>query len=128
MVALTHVDTHVLVWLYAGLLERFPETIRARLASDELVASPVACLELQYLFEIGRITEPARAVVAELERTVALRTSSQPLAAVVAQSLALSWTRDPFDRLIVGDALAAGAVLVTKNERIRAHVPSAVWG
>src|SRR5690606_27064265 len=39
----------------------------------------------------------------------------------------LAWTRDPFDRLIAGDALAAADRLVTKDEVIRASVELAVW-
>lgn len=38
-----------------------------------------------------------------------------------------SWTRDPFDRLIVANAKAAGAPLITKDERIRKHYRRAIW-
>ncbi len=34
---------------------------------------------------------------------------------------------DPFDRLIVANAKARNAPLVTKDERIRRHYSSAVW-
>jgi PIN domain nuclease of toxin-antitoxin system len=39
----------------------------------------------------------------------------------------LSWTRDPFDRLISAHAIVANALLVTADETIREHLPLAVW-
>ena len=39
----------------------------------------------------------------------------------------LSWTRDPFDRLIVAQASLAGAPLVTKDRMIRKHFAKAAW-
>ena len=37
------------------------------------------------------------------------------------------WVRDPFDRLIVAQAIANEAPLVTKDEKIRRHYRRAVW-
>jgi PIN domain nuclease of toxin-antitoxin system len=42
-------------------------------------------------------------------------------------ALSETWARDPFDRLIVANARARDAVLVTKDERILRHYPLAVW-
>lgn len=39
----------------------------------------------------------------------------------------LSWTRDPFDRLISAHAIVANAPLVTADEVIREHLSLAVW-
>lgn len=39
----------------------------------------------------------------------------------------LSWTRDPFDRLIAAHAIVANAPLVTADETIRENLPLAVW-
>ena len=50
-------DTHVLVWLYEGLIEKFPKTIQNKLNSLELFISPMVELELDFLHEIGRINE-----------------------------------------------------------------------
>lgn len=43
------------------------------------------------------------------------------------RALALSFTRDPFDRLIASHALAAGAELLTVDETLRANVTIARW-
>jgi hypothetical protein len=39
----------------------------------------------------------------------------------------LSWTRDPFDRLIWAQAVTAEATLVTKDQSIRRNLPLAWW-
>lgn len=39
----------------------------------------------------------------------------------------LSWTCDPFDRLISAHAIVANAPLVTADEKIREHLPLAIW-
>lgn len=39
----------------------------------------------------------------------------------------LSWTRDPFDRLISAHAIVANAPLITADETIRKHLSLAVW-
>jgi len=50
-----------------------------------------------------------------------------PAAAVCQTALTLSWTRDPFDRLISAHAIATETVLVTKDRNIREHVSLAWW-
>lgn len=45
----------------------------------------------------------------------------------VAEARALSFTRDPFDRLIAGHALASGVELLTVDETLLKHVPCARW-
>jgi PIN domain nuclease of toxin-antitoxin system len=39
----------------------------------------------------------------------------------------LSWTRDPFDRLISAHAIVANVPLITADETIREHLHLAVW-
>lgn len=123
-----HLDTHVLVWLYAGEHHRFPDTLRDRLNVDRLCFSPMARLELGYLHEIGKITEPPDKIVAELASSMGLLPDSQPFSRVIAEAERATFTRDPFDRIIVAQALAAGAPLATKDERISAAYPAhTVW-
>jgi PIN domain nuclease of toxin-antitoxin system len=43
------------------------------------------------------------------------------------RALDLSFTRDPFDRLIAGHALAANATLLTVDDTLLAHVSCARW-
>ncbi|HEX5759100.1 MAG TPA: transposase [Thermoanaerobaculia bacterium] len=84
-------------------------------------------LELQYLFEIQRVAEPAEVVVQALGARLALAVCDLPFQDVTLASLRESWTRDPFDRLIVGQAALRGARLVTKDQSIHDRYPKAVW-
>ena len=62
-----------------------------------------------------------------LAETLGLRICDLPFRTIVDQALAESWTRDPFDRLIVANAKAAGAALITKDQRMHEHYKRAVW-
>ncbi|HET6571842.1 MAG TPA: PIN domain-containing protein [Solirubrobacterales bacterium] len=124
---LIHIDTHIVGWLYEGELRRIPEGIRARLEEDALTVSPVVELELTYLFEIGRVSEPPSAPLSALRRELGLQVADASLAELVQAAAPLSWTRDPFDRLIAAHAIVANAQLVTADETIRENLPLAVW-
>ena len=50
-----------------------------------------------------------------------------PLVDVVSVASALTWTRDPFDRLIVATAAADSAPLLTRDKLIRRHYRNASW-
>jgi PIN domain nuclease of toxin-antitoxin system len=84
-------------------------------------------LELTYLYEIGRVTEPPSAPLSALRRTFGLRVADVSLAELTRAAADLSWTRDPFDRLIAAHAIVANASLVTADDTIREHLPLAVW-
>jgi PIN domain nuclease of toxin-antitoxin system len=127
METVIHLDTHVAVWLFGGD-ERRLAPVRQLLEQAQLVISPAVILEMQLLFEIGRADRPADRVYAELVETSGVRLSGAPFADVVMEALKQSWTRDPFDRLIVASALVDGNRLVTCDEKIHEHCPRAMWG
>lgn len=123
-----HLDTHVVVWLYAGEQDRLPSALRRRMATDPLRVSPMVRLELTYLHEVGRITEPAHRILGELRASVGLSEDETSFADVLTAAEPFTWTRDPFDRIIAAQAVAAFADLATKDTTIRAHLPDrAVW-
>ncbi len=127
MARVIRLDTHAVVWLYTGEIERFTPYGQELLESEQLTVSPIVQLELTYLHEIGRLKVGGADIVGDLQSRILLYTVNQPLLAVVQAAASLSWTRDPFDRLIVGDALAANCPLLTKDEAIHAKAPLAVW-
>lgn len=128
MASLIHLDTHVAVWL----AERGADALSARAreeidAATEIRCSPMVRLEMQYLFELGRLTRPAGEVFDALSASLGLRVCDTPFFAVAREAEAQSWTRDPFDRLIVAQASVEGAVLLTKDATIHAAYARAVW-
>jgi PIN domain nuclease of toxin-antitoxin system len=50
----------------------------------------------------------------------------RPVRRRIERALAMSWTRDPFDRVISAHARADGVPLLTRDETIRAHCEWAV--
>lgn len=127
MASLIYLDTHVMAWLYAGQAERIPTTARQAINDSEVLISPMALLELQYLIEIGRFTDPVEQVLAVLARDLGLKICDLPFPQIARHALDLSWTRDPFDRLIVSQASLREAPLLTKDQDIHQHYHGAVW-
>ena len=120
-------DTHVVLWLFEDPQKLIPSQVRQRLDSEPLALSPFVRLELQYLFEVGKVSVPAQTIVDELAPSLELALTDPPSALVCQVATELAWTRDPFDRLISAQAIATGTPLVTKDRTIRAHVPLAWW-
>lgn len=127
MARVIRLDTHAVVWLYTGEVDRFTPEGRVLLESQQLTVSPIVQLELTFLHEIGRLRVGGADILGDLESRLRLFIVNQPLLAVVQAAASLDWTRDPFDRLIVGDALAANSQLLTKDDTIHANLSLAVW-
>lgn len=122
-----YLDTHVAVWLYAGELDRFSKAALRDIEEHDLMISPVVLLEIQYLREIKRLRTDAHVIADTLARSISLQVCDLAFDQVVLEALSLSWTRDPFDRIIVAQATARNAALLTKDESILAHYKKAFW-
>lgn len=122
-----HLDTHVVLWLYEGLLDKFSSFAKKQLEDHELMISPMVQLELEYLFEIKRIKHRSNVIIAELMQTLALKIIDIPLEKIILEAVKLSWTRDPFDRIIVASAQITDALLLTKDTQIAKHYKHTIW-
>jgi PIN domain nuclease of toxin-antitoxin system len=122
-----YLDTHVVVWAYAGEIDRLPPSVRTRIEENDLLISPFVLLELKYLYEIERLTVEPGVIYENLSITIGLTVCDLPLMRVITEALPQTWTRDPFDRIITATATARGAALLTKDEGIRAHYSKACW-
>jgi PIN domain nuclease of toxin-antitoxin system len=92
-------DTNALIWLEQG----HPRMRSLARSTRRLYISPANLLELQFLSEAGRIRLRGASVVAiaENDRWVL---DDPPSASWFTAAVDLSWTRDPFDRLLVAHA------------------------
>ena len=122
-----YLDTHIVVWLYAGLLEKFSQSIQTALNENEILISPIVRLELQYLYEIERVRESAQVIVPDLADRIGLKVCEKDFNVVISQAIKLKWTRDPFDRLIVANAALNENILISKDQNMLVHYPHTRW-
>lgn len=104
-------DTNALIWLDQGHPRARPLARAGR-----IYISPASLLELQFLHEISRIrlADGVEAVAHDDRWTI-----DDPSAVSWFLGAAeLSWTRDPFDRLIVAHARLRGWKLATGDDRL----------
>ncbi len=127
MEALIYLDTHVVAWLYSGETRLLSTRARKAIEENPLVISPMVVLELQFLKEIGRLRTGAVAIVDDLRSRIGLEVCDLSFTKVIATATGITWTRDPFDRVIVGHAAAAARSLVTKDRSIRRRFREGIW-
>jgi PIN domain nuclease of toxin-antitoxin system len=122
-----HLDTHVAIRLHTRRASRLSSRARQLAEREVCVISPMVVLELEMLFELGRVPAGPDTLLAELGRQIELSVSDASFAGVIDAARTFAWTRDPFDRLIVANAMLEDAQLVTADETILANFKDAVW-
>lgn len=123
-------DTAVFWWLASGsarLSRRAAELFAD--PENDVALSPVSIWELLVKNQIGKLPTPvpiadllARVREERLVRPLPLRDS-----AVLRLAALPSLHRDPFDRMLICQALDEGMTLVTPDERVRAYPIATVW-
>jgi PIN domain nuclease of toxin-antitoxin system len=114
-------DTHVVLWLLAKP-DLVPATVRDELAPGNvrLLVSAVSAMEVATKSRLGKL-DGAVLVATWGARMAELAAEALPLAAehaLLAGSMA--WDhRDPFDRMLVAQALVEGLTLVTADPAVR---------
>jgi PIN domain nuclease of toxin-antitoxin system len=124
---LIYLDTHVVVWLFAGKIDTVTEEVKRLINKHEIFISPIVRLELQYLFEIQRITVEANEIILNLANLIGLQVCNKSFNMIVSSAFNFSWTRDPFDRIIVANAAVNRNLLVTKDQNILKNYEKAIW-
>jgi PIN domain nuclease of toxin-antitoxin system len=101
--------------------------VRTEWIKRTYVLSPVVPMEQQFLREIGRVCADSCRMLDVLRETIGAQVDNNPFFPVVLQAMELKWARDPFDRLIVAQAMLRHAPLLTRDDPIRKHFAGAVW-
>jgi len=123
-----YLDTQVMVWLCQKQLQKFTPAATAAIEESDLRISPIVLLELEYLFEIKHLIKPPQVLRQQLASQIGLDVCTLAFPDVVEAALYETWTRDPFDRLIVAHAKTnACAPLITSDKKIRKHYTGSVW-
>lgn len=121
------VDTHILMWLYAGEMKHLSPKAREALQLSPLLVCPISLLEIDYLFEVGRFKTTSGALISFLQQRHDFEVPNDSFADVVEEAKKLSWTRDPFDRFLAAHASLRKVPILTKDRHIRKHYPRCVW-
>ncbi len=78
MEAVIYLDTHVVAWLFTGRLKLLSSRAREVLQERRPTISPMVRLELEYLYEIGRVAATSAEVVGDLMRRIGLEICELP--------------------------------------------------
>lgn len=123
-------DTHVFLWAAADD-PRLSATARALLAdpANELLFSPASAWEILIKSAIGKLRVGPDAVAFIRQQTAALRVVvlSIQLAHVLEIDSLPPLHKDPFDRLLVGQARAEGVAILTDDDHIRRYPVQLAW-
>ncbi|MBI2346024.1 MAG: hypothetical protein HYV03_03905 [Deltaproteobacteria bacterium] len=83
METVAFLDTHILVWLYAGAADLLSATARKHIEEATLLVSPMALLEIDYLYETRQIRTRGQALYQALSAQLGLDLAEDSLAAIV---------------------------------------------
>jgi PIN domain nuclease of toxin-antitoxin system len=123
-----YLDTHVVLWLYLRRGEGLSERARHSIEYEpEILISPMVLLELDYLHEVGCTTLGSASLFNYLHQQIGLQVCQKSFPDIVRSASELSWTRDPFDRVITAQSAIDRNKLITKDQIIRDHYEHAVW-
>lgn len=114
-------DTHFVLWIVTGSdrLADFPWIERYR----PWGVSPISLLEIQYLAEIGRVEVRNPEFSDALANDPRFVIDEIPMVPLIRRAIELTWTRDPFDRLIAAHSSVRRLPLCTTDRNICLHHP-----
>lgn len=115
-------DTHVLVWA-ATTPERLGSDLAVIEAADRRIVSAVCVWELAIKQRLGKLSVGSDVRTWARRVTTELVLEHLPVTAEHAAAVEHlpDVHRDPFDRLLVAQAVAEGAVLLTADDRLAAY-------
>jgi len=125
---IAYLDTHVVVWLCENKLSSISAPALDALNEHDLLISPIVLIELNFLYQIKRIIRAPQDLAKQLRMQINVQVCNHSFTDLTETALFETWTRDPFDLMIVSHAKANGfAPLITSDESIRNHYPKAIW-
>ena len=122
-----HLDTHIILWLYDKLEIKFSPKIKNLINKNDLAISPIIRLELLYLKEIKRVSEEPDVIIDYLIEKIGLIIEEVSFDIVIKSAMKLSWTRDPFDRMIVATSKIKNCNLISADKIILNNYEKAIW-
>jgi len=73
-----YLDTHVVVWLFSGESEKISNRALELIEECELLVSPMVMLELEFLYEIGRLNYKSDEIISHLYHFSKIQKTQSP--------------------------------------------------
>lgn len=123
-------DTHTFIWWVNEPEKLSPKALS--LLSDrgnDLVLSVVSAWEMQIKVQLGRLklTVPLGELIETQVRANGLRILPVELEHVLALQTLPAHHKDPFDRLLIAQANAEGAALVSRDALLASYPVKSLW-
>jgi PIN domain nuclease of toxin-antitoxin system len=123
-------DTHVFIWMDSEPLQLSPtvETILKN-KSNAVFLSVVSAWEIQIKTQIGKLalSMPVEAVIQEQQKNNGLQILPVTLAHALKVGELLLHHKDPFDRLLVAQAIVEACTLITKEPVLSEYDVKVIW-
>lgn len=119
-------DTHTLIWRLIQPSKLSPKA--KSVFSDaraHFIVPTMALLEVQYLVEINRVKLDLSATLDALRSTPQFEIAGFDEMSLI-HAMSLTTTRDPFDRIILAQALSTSTFILTKDSWMKRTAPHLV--
>jgi PIN domain nuclease of toxin-antitoxin system len=123
-------DTHAFIWWDSN-----PERLSSKVMTacndpdNLLILSVVSVWEMQIKFKLGKLTfqTPLKTTIQEHQKNNNLNVLPVTLTHVLELDSLPLHHKDPFDRLLVAQAVAEDAVLLSRDPAISKYVANVMW-
>ena len=124
---IAYLDTNIVIRLLSG--DKLLETARDVINRSDLFVSGMVLLELQMLYEAGKLSLAPDKIWAHLGSQLNISLCSISMTEIMRTACRVTWTREPGDRVIVANAINHGnARLITTDRKIQDNYACAVKG
>lgn len=123
-------DTHTLMW-WTGESKQLPAKMRSLIAerTSEVFISVVSAWDMQIKAQIGKLTmhKPWSEVVHSQIMTNGFRLLDVELSQIEVLDTIPFHHKDPFDRLLIAQAMHEGLTLISDDAKFSAYPVSLLW-
>lgn len=118
-VVTTYLDTNIVIYMHRRDLARLTKRASEQLEDSELLISGMVILELEMLYEKGRINYSGLQMLSDLNERIVVSICQLPMGVVMQSAIGIKRTGEPGDRIIVANAVANTWTVEEFRERFK---------
>ena len=115
-------DTHIFLWFLNGDKRLTSRALKHIDAADEVYVSAASVWEAAIKSGLGKLDAQAAVLAAEITSVGFLELPVRAAHSIALQNLPL-WHRDPFDRMLLAQAISESLQLLTADVQLRRYSP-----